>query len=417
MNIGLTIETGSTVYFGNEHSSIETYPVFSMRNTRVMFSYSVNRGNYGFSFSPEFRIRNGGSNSTNANNHIFITGNVWAMLADSNVRVMAGRVGGAWTGWGLMAGNDMGAWTSLGLRVEVMPADLVPGLNVGFLLRPSFRIGNYFDPDDEDRQVSASHWNRLAYALGNTTFGARYAPAGGPVQVAVGAELYSRHEPRISFGQWGIGAIDVPWFGTMQGGSTGYLWPAARGLQGTFPETDPFHGDLSELGVSAWLSSNLILVDNMTIQVGGRAFHLDDFSDSGHVWLNQRVRYALDDALTVGMDLQQLLLTGNLGRTNFADNDDSGPVDIALKFSPHAFYDISDKMSLGVYVPFSIAPGWSSESYNALAVAFNPWLSYDLGRGFNIVLDYELNWNNQLGLPGTNSEIGNWFTLLFTFRL
>jgi hypothetical protein len=398
LNVRMGVETGLNVEFGNEHSGWTQYPEFWVGNgdavNRAWFSLSMDRGDYGFQFNPEFWVahRGGGVTSSARPHNEILLGNTygWFNLADGMARISVGKLPALWSNYGTQAWSSA---TAIGASVEVKPID---GLNVGFVLRPTYRNG-------DAGPVTGSYENRLTYALGNTFFGARFAPAGGPVGVSAGLQLMSQWEARDDFGGTGLRDTGRSWLGSLQ---RDYLIGFSRGFRADLTNDDndqlgDWEKQTSTLGVSFWGGVNINVIDDLTLQIGARAYHLDDFAWSGHVWTNQRVRFDLDDALTVGIDMDQVFLTGKLMRKDFSANSNpgDGPMDIILRFVPMVSFDVSDSTTVGLEIPFAMAPGWSSESYNALSLTVSPWVSQSMGRGFSIDAGYDFGWDNQLGLP------------------
>jgi hypothetical protein len=406
--------SGARVQVGNEHSSWTDYPHFRLGDgdgdSGVWLQLSMNRGNYGFQWNPEIYYRGTASGGW-ARGLLY----GWFTLADDMVRVRAGYFGGLWGNYGTQAWNSADA---LGIGVEIMPID---GLNLGFVVRPTYRTANVtVDDNAVGPVVSPFNGNRLTYALGNTFFGARYAPAGGPVGVTVGLQLMSQWEDRDDYGGW-LRDTGTTWLGRFQ---PLYLNGESRALrQGTTDDennaADDWDKTASTLGVSTWVGVNLNVIDGLLLQIGARAYHLDDFAWSGHVWTNQRVSYRLDDAITVGMNMEQIFLTGKMMRNDFSAtaNPGDGPMDIVLRFVPNLSYRISGDTTASLSIPFTMAPGWSSESYNALALQVAPSITHNLGDGFSIRAAYDFIWNNQLGITDSNNEIMNRVQLTFNWSL
>jgi hypothetical protein len=431
LRINAGVQTGFGVQIGNQHTAWEDYPVFTVgnwdRESLAWFQISLNRGTHGFMFNPEFwgMTRHGGA--VQDSNGIFLSDAYgWFTLADDMVRISLGRfdANSVWHNFGVI---DRQYSQGLGMRVEVMPID---GLNVGLFLRPTHRnvSGSIGDP------ITNGNMNRLSYALANTSFGARFNPAGGLFGLSAGLELRSQWELRRNFGEG--------WFSQHQGRPTSnnpdvvdFLLGRSRPLRnGVTNDPAPVgNPDLSNLGVSAYFGANLNLIDDLTLQFGVEAINLDDFNWSGQVWTTQRVRFDMDP-LMIGMDMQQVFLAGNMSRWNWAEGFDHsgdvshGPMDIIFRFVPHVRFDVTDDTRVQLNLPVTLAPSWSSENFNAMAFAVEPILTQQMGQGFSIQARYRLEWNNQFGIQdnantnwwtygeGSNSELWNRLNVTFSWN-
>jgi hypothetical protein len=276
------------------------------------------------------------------------------------------------------------------MRVEVMPID---GLNAGVFLRARHSGSD---------QPHSSH--RLSYALANTSFGARFAPAGGLFGVAAGLELRSQHERAdIMAGDPIYDAFDWPVFASENG-------PSVRGTFAGGYGGRPFragggNNDLSTLGVNAYVGTGLNLMDGLQLEIGVNLLRLDDFNYSGTIHLHQRVGFDLD-IMNVGLDLHQVLLTGYMSRDFGPAAGDRGPIDFALRFVPNVGVNMGDT-DLSVSIPLTVAPSWSRENYTGFAFGIEPSVSHQMGAGFSIGAWYRLGYNNQGGVTGANNEIEN----------
>jgi hypothetical protein len=379
---GLTVtgnvRTGMDVRIGNQYHSWPESPEFRFGNwdnrTDLGLNMVYSRGNYGFRFMPRWRLNHGapGAEGTTYNNFRFAA-NVhgWVSFADDMVLITAGLVdsnpwanfGGGWDGQNYAQGT--------GVRVELRPMD---GLNVGFFLRPWHTSMVW--PE--------TNVNRLSYALANTSFGARFAPADGPIGIAAGLELRSRYQnrPNVGYHDFSMGAANVR--------------PGAREIG------DHINSDFSNLGVRAYLGAGINVIDALTLEVAVEAFNLDDFNHSGYIFTTQVVGFDMSP-LQVGVDFHQLFLTGYQSRFQQSQDND---VRVVLLFEPHVGFDITSDTRATFAVPFDIAPNWNGDD-TAFGFTLAPGITHMLTPGLQLYTRYRMNFNNGGGQPGSNSEIGN----------
>jgi hypothetical protein len=413
LDIKAEVLTGAGVRIGSEHSALPTYPTFYIGNedldTRIRISAAKNWETYGFYIQTQF-VRNNVSNSMPENAFAGIdwdkvidgdpdydpfssiaVGNAlslramygWFSLADGMARITVGRAGGSWANYGT---EDWSSGDALGVRVNVYPID---GLDVGFVLRPTYRTTSL-------GPVTASNENRLTYALGNTHFGAKYAPDGGLFGVSANVQLRSQFESR--------GNPANPAFG-------GGLGMKSRGLKEdiTSAENDirlDQNKQTSTLGVNAWGGVDLSLIDDLTLEVGARFDNLDDFAWSGRAWLNQKVEYDLSP-ITVGINMNQVLLSGKLMRLE-GNGNYGGRTNLILTFEPYVEYELNDTTAVGGSVFFAMAPGWkygpNQGSQNAMEIEINPYVDKSMGSNLELSAGYIFGWGNGLGISGANSS-------------
>jgi hypothetical protein len=415
LNVGVTVRSGLDVEIGNQHSGAADHPVFTVRHfgdphaAEVNLSLSFARDNFGFLWMPGLYLSNHSTIMDAARpNQDFFGGNMlgWFTLADDMVRVTVGRMNTtAWTNFGA-TGRTFSQGT--GMRLEIMPMD---GLNAGFFLRANHH--NYRTlPWLPGEGPHPDNQARLSYALANTSFGARFAPADGLFGIAAGLELRSQFQNAAQVGLdpiWDSGFYWNTLFARSgsaiagRGFTGGY---GARGLRGSVPEGVADRNDFSALGVNAYVGAGLNLLDDLSLEFGVDLFRLDDFNHSGLIWLHQSIGFDVSP-LQIGLDMHQVIFSGYESRDAGPAATDRGPIDIALQFIPNVGFDITDDTRLAVAIPIGLTPGWSRENYTGFSFGFEPTITQRMGEGFTIGARYILDYNNQGGVTGGNNEITN----------
>jgi hypothetical protein len=282
----------------------------------------------------------------------------WADFLDQVINVKIGSIDdSAWN-----TGGDEGFHysTGKGLRLEVKPME---GLNLGLFLNgpnkdPISTAGWNGEDGKDSRAVVGESFILAKEFLLETAFGVKYE--GEPFYVAAGLRIDGKADN-----------LDTETFKT--------AYSEYTTNNGTPAIVESYaEGEGTDKGLGIYAGFGVTAVPNLTAIVEARFNNVGGYADYGWIWINETFGYAVTEQLEAGLVMHQYLFGGDTFYEIITLKDDKS-VSPLLKFKPYVKYALNDSLTVGLDIPLAFWP--DVIDYD---IGVKPKISYKLGENASI---------------------------------